>query len=602
MALENKIHIDLISEEKFLLKDLVKDIANDIDNEGVLCKGTFSKGSSNGTFESDLWVVEKDLYKTYAYIDFKELYGLKFKNIQVEDILFIKCWLAEYFIDGYKPYWLSEKYRDLLFFINTTDNFSDTFLRKNKGNDMEFLKKGRDDSDNSVFAFVQNIKEYIYYRENIGFTINPDVIGQYLIGLESLQNNLNLTRSVRNLPKNQDALRLGYYIDLFFNDKEVPQEIKIYYMPILIWWKISTVIPIRPSELCIKMERDCLIEEGDRFYIKVSRVKRSNIRRKAKRKSYLPTLNNLQISKEICELINNYTNLTNGYGETKTLFSYNALIGVGRCLVGKYSFLGLTGANADFRLNLKYDKEHFTSEILSRLLRSFYKDIIKGLYSDKSIEETLHLHDTRHYAFTSLMLQGLTPVEIAIIGGHTTLNSQETYQSNVSYYVDHEMVNFVNSKKLGANFSDKTLKDIVFGKSKEHPKSLEQCIKTEDNIGYCTADIHNESFLCENEEFCFKCNKWWCAPTEDNYDLLRKYIQNECITPLEGKLVVEEEYLQNLINKMNPINLDGVLRSNVDEDRVMRTLSMNLKSDVDKLIDLKKILLDLTGRRQEQIE
>lgn len=602
MELDNKIHIDLIPEEKFSLKDFAKDIANDFNNEGILLEGKFQKGSSSGTFEDDLWILEKDMYKTYLYINFNELYGLKFKNIHKNDILAVKCWLADYLLDGYKPDTIHLKCRDLLFFINTTNNFSDTFLKENKGNDMDFLRKGRNDLDNSVFYTVQNIKEYINYRENIGFALNPDVVNQYLTGLDTLKKGLKLTECIREIPTNKEAIMFGYYIDLFFNDKKVSQELKIYYMPILIWWKISNVIPIRPSELCVKMKRDCLIEEDNRLYIKVDRIKRSRIRSKTKKRALLPTLEKLEISKEIHELISKYINLTNNYGETKTLFSYNALIEFSRYISEQYQFMRHMRSNANQRMNLKKDKEHFTASVLSRMLSSFYKYIIKEIYSDKSIKETLSLHDTRHYAFTSLMLQGLTPVEIALIGGHTTLKSQETYQSNVSYYVDHEIVNFIESKKLGADLPDKNLKDIVFRKSKECSNPLEQCIKTDDNIGYCTVDIHNENFLCENEEFCFKCSKWWCAPTEDNYDLLRKYIKNECVTPLEEKLAVEEEWLQTLINKANLINLDGVLRSNIDEDREFRTLSMSLKSDVDKLIDLKKLLLDLLDKERNEKE
>lgn len=601
MGLADKIHINLIPEEKLSLRKFVKEVASDFDKEEFLCAGTFTSGSSDGKFNSDIWIFENELSKGYIYINFNEMRALKFKNVDEEDILIVKCWLAEFCFDGYSPLTIRPIYAHLLYFLDTTKNFSDVFLKDNKGNNMGFLKTGH--LDTLVFRVVEDIKSYIYYREDIGFKINLDTIHQYVTGLEALQNNLILYSEIRDIPKNHDALKFGYYVDTFFNDKQISQELKIFYMPVLIWWKVSNVIPIRPSELCTKMERECLITICNNLYLKINRVKRSFARKQ--KRALLPILDKLAISQEIYELIDNYRNLTNGYGVTKTLFSYKATDALRHHLLcldhKKYSFLGskqLLNASK----NLKLNEEYFTAQILSRMLNSFYKNIIQNHYKDNSIKEFLSLHDTRHYAFTSLMLQGLTPVEIALLGGHTSLQAQDSYTSNVRYYIDSSVVNFVNSKKLGVGFSNKTLKEIVFSKPIDCPKSLEQCPKTEDNIGYCTADIDNEGLSCENETYCFRCIKWWCAPTEDNYDLLRRYIQEECITPLEEKMLVEEHFLQGIISKMNPVNIDGVLRSNVDEDREYKRLSMNLKSDVDELIDLKKILLDLTHQEQQQIE
>lgn len=601
--LEHKIDTELISEESFLLEEFVEDISNDFDKEGFLLEGTFSKGYSNGTFKSDLWAAEDNNTKTNAYFDFSDLNTLKFKNIQEDDILLIKCWLAEFFMYGYRGTALKTKYGTVVNFLDITSNFSDNFLVENKGNDMEFLRDRENGvDDNYISSIIDDIKNYIFYRLDIGYKINNNTIGEYLSGLDSLQKNLNRDRSVRELPKNRDALKFGYYVDLFFNDIKILQDLKTYYMPILIWWKVSTVIPIRPTEICTKMERDCLIPKNDRLYIKIKRAKRSNVKLNTKKRAVLPLLDRLEISEGIYKLIENYIKLTDSYGHTNTLFSYRALRDIRSRLINldeeKYSFLGSKASV--YRENLKNDEDTFTSIVLGTLLRSFYKNIIRRHYSDNSIED-LNLHDTRHYAFTSLLLQGLTPVEIAIIGGHTRVFSQDNYQCNVKYYVDHEIVNFVNSKKLGGNFSNKDLKEIIFRMPKDCPKPLEECMRTEDNIGYCTVDITNDGLVCENDEFCFKCSNWWCSPIEENYDLLRKYIQNQCIAPLEEKLEFDEDYLQGIINQMSTTSeLDGVTRSDVNEDLEVKRLAKKLRSDADKLVDLKKILLDLTMEDEEK--
>ncbi|OAA90487.1 hypothetical protein [Clostridium ljungdahlii] len=494
----------------------------------------------------------------------------------------------------------------MLNFLIATNNFSDDFLKENKGNNMEFMKCREDTTtvdDSTVYKAIDTIKSYINYREDIGFKINPDTINIYWNGLESLQKNLKVNSNVRDLPSNKDALTFGYYVNTFFYDRAILQELKTYYMPILLWWKISNVILIRPTEITAKMERDCLIEDGDRFYLKVNRIKHSNVVKNAVKRTYLLILDKLEITRNIYDLIDNYKNLTNGYGNSQTLFSYKATFELRKYLINldenKYSFLGdKKMVNNEFSKNLKSNPEYFTIITLDSMLRSFYKHIIKGYYKDNSIECCVNLHDTRHFAFTSLMLQGLTPVEIAIIGGHRRVFSQDSYQSKVSYYVDSEIVNFISARRLGVDFSNKSIKEIIFSKPVECFKPLEQCRKADDDIGYCTVDIKSNGMLCENEEFCFKCSKWWCSPTEDNYDLMRKYIKEKCISPLMKKLAVEEGCLNEIINQMNPVDLDGVLRSNVDEDREFKTLTMDIRRDTHNLLDLKKVLLDLVPPKE----
>ncbi|WP_063554930.1 hypothetical protein [Clostridium ljungdahlii] len=98
-----KINVELISEAKFSLEDFVKGVTEDFNKEGFLLEGTFKKGYSEGTFKSNLWVVEDDNTIINVYIDFRDLYSLKFKNLQEHDLLIVKCWLAECFLEGYGP-------------------------------------------------------------------------------------------------------------------------------------------------------------------------------------------------------------------------------------------------------------------------------------------------------------------------------------------------------------------------------------------------------------------------------------------------------------------------------------------------------------------
>lgn len=131
----------------------------------------------------------------------------------------------------------------------------------------------------------------------------------------------------------------------------------------------------------------------------------------------------------------------------------------------------------------------------------------------------------------SLLLQGGSLIEIAMLGGHTSLSSQDYYQGNSSFYADSEMTDFVSSKMHRRSISTKALKDIIFNKEKseEAPRNLEQCIQTEDGVGYCTIDIDNDILACGDEEFCIGCKHWWCSKVQE-------YLENNIASSINVKI------------------------------------------------------------------
>ena len=131
----------------------------------------------------------------------------------------------------------------------------------------------------------------------------------------------------------------------------------------------------------------------------------------------------------------------------------------------------------------------------------------------------------------SLLLQGGSLIEIAMLGGHTSLSSQDYYQGNSSFYADSEMIDFVSSKMHRRSISTKALKDIIFNKEKseEAPRNLEQCIQTEDGVGYCTIDIDNDILACGDEEFCIGCKHWWCSKVQE-------YLENNIASSINVKI------------------------------------------------------------------
>ncbi|BCD15390.1 hypothetical protein [Bacillus cereus] len=73
------------------------------------------------------------------------------------------------------------------------------------------------------------------------------------------------------------------------------------------------------------------------------------------------------------------------------------------------------------------------------MIEIFYR-AIERVYDFKVEQEyQLRPNDTRHLAFMSLMMQGYSPVEIARLGGHKTIQTQVHYSSHKEYWVDSEV-------------------------------------------------------------------------------------------------------------------------------------------------------------------
>ena len=155
---------------------------------------------------------------------------------------------------------------------------------------------------------LENLKEYIYYLED------KDLItDEHYDVLESLMS-IKLGKRKdkrRKLPNESDILTFDYYLKYFFKDEEIEDDMKVMFYPVLIWWKVTNVIPMRPVELCTRLKRDCLEEVDGKYYLHVDRAKVDVGKNKTVgRKQRIPLLNKLSITKDIFDLINEYIKLT----------------------------------------------------------------------------------------------------------------------------------------------------------------------------------------------------------------------------------------------------------------------------------------------------
>lgn len=594
MDLSN-IAIDDLAEEYMDIDELYNYYKKQINQLNILETGTFltEKINLNGEFDEDYWVIYMGLSQQYRYIRFATLKKIENIELSENEILLIKCWVADNLINKINEVEdrdselyvgrITTAFNRLIYFIKKSNNFSKAFIDDKKGSyfDDFFMNK----NELYTYTTLSVIVDYLNFISDYNI-IDDNILNLYLNKIALKMPKLKQSKS-RELPSSQDILLFDNYINIFFNDKNVNVLIKEYYRPILLWWKITNIIPMRPSEFCLKIRRNCLIkdEENNDYYLRIDRIKK-----KANLKAnLLPVLTTLKITKDIYKLINDYIIDTEELGEADTLISYNAIEYYREKLINELNFWRTDSYN-NLPISKKIDKSKMSNTVFGVLLLSFYEKVIVGIYKDNRIKMKVRPNDTRHFAFTSLVLQGYSPIEVAIIGGHRDLRSIDSYVSNIDIYIDTQVMVTIR-KNFGKVSLDKNyIVRHVFNMPEKCPTSMEKCIPDEYNIGYCTADLKG-SFKkginpCEHQGECCYCSKWWCLPTVENKNKLFVLLQQK-LDRSHNRLEKNIDFFKKILRQSGLIVVNNDLQVDRNLAIESRRLSLDIGADAQNLMNLK---------------
>lgn len=589
--------IEQIQETCIEINSLIDSLKEDLYESNLLLKGYFENTELSGVFEENIWVMRIKLHERNCYFDFNKLEKLKFIGITKDDINLIKCWIIETIID-LKVETKDElefrsiaamryKYNVVCKFIEKSQNFNIDFLDNKKGNILSCFFEDIY-NERTTYNEINAILDYIDYIEDKILEEQSEKLSFYIIQLNNIMKGLNVKVEAKKLPRNKDILLFDICLNNFFYDNSINDLRKKFYMPLLIWWKITTIIPMRPSEFTRKLKRDSLEIDENNYYLKINRVKKKvNLQYKA-----LPVLDRIKISKEMYDLINEYITITDYYGESETLLSYEAMDRIRIEIYKKYPELR-DRYKTNSGVSTKINRKVFSALTLGYLLSKFYNEIIYNMYGYNCIEKELTPMDTRHIAFTSMMLQGYSPVEIAVIGGHRTLRAFDNYTCSVNTYIDSEVISIIRKNINLRTKDNKKIMDIIFNMPKICPKKLEECLEADiedESFGYCTAEYKGNSFPCEDEE-CYYCSKWWCEPTEFNYLKLEKIVSKKLLEK-DNKLKRDLEFMVYLMKEVGIEIFNGKLTINNKVAQSLKRISLDLKSNTKSIINLKYQLLD----------
>ena len=282
---------------------------------------------------------------------------------------------------------------------------------------------------------------------------------EYLV--EQNKSALSFRKIQRELAQYQSYFRFDDIISQFWciasNDE------KLLYFPIYLWWKLTSILPLRPLEFTIT-PRNCLNEKLLTVRRTGQKGKRLNsqysIEKDYKEKSY-------EINIELVEEIEWYIKNTEKeyFSDIGTLFSKQTqfrILGINITAEGHYSYS-----------NLRECLDHFYKNIISNKygFEVLHKNSNNHLLENEI--EAITLGDTRHIAMISLIASGGNPVICRELAEHESFEMSAHYYGNIKNFLD--VLSF-ERYRVGPNFN-----------CQSDMQKLELSNLTEISKGFCTS-------------------------------------------------------------------------------------------------------------------
>ncbi|MDQ0888950.1 integrase [Paenibacillus sp. V4I9] len=553
----------------------------------------------SASFDDDLWVFKQIYNKRYLKIEFDKIFNItqfsKIKNKkQFVDV--VKCWIVlkldENGLDNVKAI-----YFDIVSAIYATQCFSkDTF--KVFFNNLK---------NNMIYRFDRSEKEYsltkvndttlsIYCRHIIDFLsfYDNNQFFDFINKTNKIKSQLKIEDKSRELPSYSDIIKFKKYIDTWaeqlFQRENLIECIRFF--PVYLWWELTTIIPMRPTEFCT-IRKNCLDKDDNLFYITFPRLKK---RRKGENRVN-ESFDTLPIPELVYNRIEQYIKLAEKNELSDFLFNFDSFVESTREVSINYEDEEVFSIHYLFELISKFYKQiiHEQYKVNINDITGHYKNIMFTYRKDSISESLIHVEsfdfiervlkpgDLRHIAILNMFLQGYDPVEIQRLAGHIHESTQLGYQRHMEVWVDsqiqqlalefssnnYQLTNYddyrVTIHPKAVNLYNKMFKRSAFLNSEVSLIPEEQNLE----IGFCS----EETMPCPTFNWkvsgCYFC-KYWRISTEDlekKRDLILKDI-SLFYDELRGKVNFMKSLLMINLNEFGDVDLENRRRLTVASNEV----------------------------------
>lgn len=256
----------------------------------------------------------------------------------------------------------------------------------------------------------------------------------------------------RDLPCYQSILLFDYIISDFIQRTNIEERTRYY--PVLIWWKLSSVIPLRPGEV-YQLPKNCIYEKNGKYYIHIERIKN-----RFKRKKFSnPIIKDFEIREDVYYIIRDYIDYISEFDDTKYLFSLQSLKKIAGLKTREKDVERLT------TMTIRSIYKHFKQEIIEK--EYGYHIVPLGQRKNDNDIEEIKMGDVRHLAIINLMMMGYNPLYIMELAGHDKLSTQLNYCNHVDTFAtakSHVLKEMMKNSENNVNFMDYESGDFVLQK------------------------------------------------------------------------------------------------------------------------------------------
>lgn len=429
-------------------------------------------------FKDNKWIFKEVFTRSEAIFSYKRIEdSLRFNRSENKEELLIatKCWIAKRLNEN-SIFVTQAKLSSLVTAFLSTKGLKDTnellkmiqesnLIRRSSNNQYKIRKV----SNNVMYKFITDLVDFLefYNRDEFVYFINY---------LSEYKAKIRLKKNYKELPSFKDIITIKQCLDTWYKEAEQNKSEKLLkYFPLVLWWDLTSIIPMRVIEFC-HIKRDCFSSKDGNYSITFPRMKYDRIGIHRTEIEY----DTLPIPKKLYDLFQKYLLLSERHGLSSYLISL-----------------------ATYRHYFSYDKESYDEDSLfnyhnfNTTIASFFKEIIhekykinitsinkhyqsnyfrrskEGLISDLaigSIDTMINLGDFRHIAIINMMMQGYDKVEIQRLAGHITEDIQYSYFNHMENWMDIEI------QKMEKEFSQYKQKNSTFnGKETSflHPNTQE---------------------------------------------------------------------------------------------------------------------------------
>ncbi|MDZ4654043.1 hypothetical protein ORM67_26055 [Bacillus cereus] len=520
-------------------------------------------------FTFDKWGILGETRGNFTYFDFNETRKIAAFQKELDSEMFtdlVKAWIAHHLS-------LYSTHRAGVFLKNLNSMLKSSNCFHSNKESIESLKNelyGK--SERTRLCMCAVALNFLDYSEGMDDQL---LYTKMLVEINREIDAVKLANSVRELPSPRDIMIFENVMEDFFSNIPIPSNEYFRFFSVYLWWNLTNVIPIRPSEFC-NIDKNGLIKKNGEFYLKLPRSSKGKRLKKTINRNRIQIVDTIKISYELGWKIEEYQNLTESFRNSKTLISYNAWEQMGAKYIG----------------TRKRFKERYSLSVFYNNLNRFHEEIIKQRYGitirSSSLNEgdlkllpndafdmsrALRPGDTRHFAFINLMRQGYHPIEIARLGGHVDLRSQYHYHQHVDYFMDTEILKLMSRFKfqhqhslnkntvIGPNITGRSsFTDTEFKKKFVFRPSRDLTTKFKLEDGYCIQPSQN----CPVDE-CLVCDYW-------RIDIHEYNEKREQIKKRAGEIYDNTKELMEMLRNLHQYIIENY---DTDPDSAENSLSSN---------------------------